>query len=581
MVKMMTKILEECEYFDVSEQSQKLLRVLSHTFASDMVLIRRGLYGWSVVAKSNESNSTSPFDGFEISGSENENSGFADAFPQLPGDINHMLEGLFSSSSGEPGLSRAFPIDQRTSFVATSSLGANGEFEIVGGFVPIDGTKLAERLLVTSVLSVQIDELQELHSQYSARLSSSFEELCFLRRLSGHIEYCVGNRPLSDMAQLVIGELRQILSVEYLCLIEASSDANSSHPRAGKFLAQDGQVPISEEFWRDALDEMSHNGCRTQVKNIKNSLHANGFRNTRQVRSFAITPLRKENQLFGWLLAVNKKVPHELSGVLLNSLGDDELGSMEASLLEVAARILGAHAANYQMFKSLEQLVVDVIRTLVNVVEAKDLYTSGHSNRVARIAHRLAEQLQIPSQDCTDIYTAGLLHDIGKIGVRDEVLNKPDTLTDAELEEIKQHPAIGARMLEQIKQLEKYLPGVLYHHESVDGSGYPCGLKGDQIPLMARVLAVADALDAMTSHRPYRQGMPIERAASILQAGAGQQWDATIVAAYVAAKDSIDPLCNSWVGSTADSGTDSMRSQAAVCLLPPPLLVIPGSSAMS
>ena len=168
----------------------------------------------------------------------------------------------------------------------------------------------------------------------------------------------------------------------------------------------------------DTLDGLCHQLDHTVVRNLQNSLYKNGFRDTRDVRSFAIAPIRKEDTLYGWLLAVNKKVPSEYLGVLLNSLGDDELGSMEASMLEVAARIIGAQAANHHMFKSLEQLVVDVIRTLVDVVEAKDRYTSGHSSRVAQIARRLAEQLQLSKEECETIYTSGLLHDIGKIGAR-------------------------------------------------------------------------------------------------------------------------------------------------------------------
>jgi HD-GYP domain-containing protein (c-di-GMP phosphodiesterase class II) len=534
----------------ISQQSQALLKVLSSTFGINMCLLRKGTSGWQSVYQfgiignekpSDFSGTNEPLDG-ELSDSQ--------WHLKLPTSLCTFLDALVESAPSDSEEPRVISVEKHSCFVAARSAGEQGEVEVVGGIVPMDGLRLTERLLRLSVQSIEIDEMRELNSQYATRLSSSFEELCFLQRLSQTIEYCVGNRSLAEVAPMVLSEMRQIVGVEAMCLIEAFPAGNTWPSHAGKFLAIEGELPVGQEFWLDAIDGLSHQTTHAIVRNLQNSLYKNGFRDTQEVRSFALVPIRKEEQLYGWLLAINKKVPRDSVGVLLNSLGDDELGSMEASMLEVAARIIGAQAANHQLFKALEQLVVDVIRILVNVVEAKDPYTSGHSNRVAQIARRLAEQLELSEEECETIYTSGLLHDIGKIGIPDEVLKKPGKLTDAEFEEIKQHPQIGVRLLEKIAPLEKYLPGVLSHHESVDGTGYPHGLRGDQIPLMARILSVADALDAMTSHRPYRQGMPVEKAAAILQSGAGQQWDSNVVSAYFAATDSINPHCNSWCAQT-------------------------------
>jgi HD-GYP domain-containing protein (c-di-GMP phosphodiesterase class II) len=132
-----------------------------------------------------------------------------------------------------------------------------------------------------------------------------------------------------------------------------------------------------------------------------------------------------------------------------------------------------------------------------------------------------------------------LLHDVGKIGVSDSTLRKPDKLTDEEFAEIKRHPDEGWAILRDLEQLSYVLPGVLHHHERVSGGGYPDGLTGDSIPLDARIMAVADAYDAMTSDRAYRGGMPHERAIEILRQGAGTQWDADVVAAFLSVIEDI------------------------------------------
>ena len=142
------------------------------------------------------------------------------------------------------------------------------------------------------------------------------------------------------------------------------------------------------------------------------------------------------------------------------------------------------------------------MRALTSAIDAKDPYTCGHSDRVARIAVRLAKELGCDAEMLHTLYMAGLLHDIGKIGIDDAVLRKPGKLTEAEFEHIKQHPELGYRILADIKQLADVLPAVLHHHEQWDGKGYPFKLAGDQIPLIARIVAVADAYDAMTQRPP-------------------------------------------------------------------------------
>ncbi len=229
---------------------------------------------------------------------------------------------------------------------------------------------------------------------------------------------------------------------------------------------------------------------------------------------------------FGWLVAFN----HVRRG---------EFGSVEASLLSSVATILGIHNSNVNLYQQQRETFAGIVRALTAAIDAKDPYTCGHSERVARIAVRLAEEIGCERKQIDTIYLSGLLHDVGKIGVDDNVLRKPGKLTEAEYEHIKTHAEIGYKILCDIKQLDEVLPVVLHHHEQWDGKGYPRGLSGENIPLLARIVAVADSFDAMGSDRPYRQGMAEAKLDGILHDGAGKQWDASVVAAFFRARDEI------------------------------------------
>ena len=180
----------------------------------------------------------------------------------------------------------------------------------------------------------------------------------------------------------------------------------------------------------------------------------------------------------------------------------------------------------------LRLLFLNTIQSLVHTLEAKDTYTEGHSRRVAEISLCIAERLSFSSEELEKLHLAGILHDIGKIGVREECLNKPGTLTDEEYEEIKQHPLISERILKPLEELHGILDDIRHHHERYDGYGYPHGLKGETIPLGSRILAVADSYDAMTSDRPYRPALSSEKALKELEVNAGKQFDPKLVQVF-------------------------------------------------
>jgi putative nucleotidyltransferase with HDIG domain len=178
---------------------------------------------------------------------------------------------------------------------------------------------------------------------------------------------------------------------------------------------------------------------------------------------------------------------------------------------------------------------VQTIRALAEAVDAKDAYTRGHSERVGVYASKLGRELGLPRELIERIYISGLLHDVGKIGIPDRIITKPDRLTPEEYEEIKRHPEIGARILQPVAFLADVVPCVRHHHEWYDGSsgGYPSRLVGDQIPLPSRIILVSDTLEAMTSDRPYRKGMPLERVVAELRRFSGTQFDPQCVEAML------------------------------------------------
>lgn len=176
----------------------------------------------------------------------------------------------------------------------------------------------------------------------------------------------------------------------------------------------------------------------------------------------------------------------------------------------------------------LERLTFEMMYALSETIDAKDRYTSGHSARVARYSKMLAQKKGLPPEKCQQIFMMGLLHDIGKVGVPTEILNKPGRLTDQEFAQIKAHPAIGSSILEKVSLLPELRTGARWHHERVDGRGYPDGLSGEQIPLEAKIIAVADAYDAMTSCRSYRQQMEQAAVREQIEKGIGSQFDKEI-----------------------------------------------------
>ena len=221
-----------------------------------------------------------------------------------------------------------------------------------------------------------------------------------------------------------------------------------------------------------------------------------------------------------------------LGAVLLNHAGPLRFRSEQVAGLQMLATLAGVAILEDRHRIQMEDLFMSVIVSLTMAIEAKDPYTEGHSVRVAAYSEAIGKQLGLPPAKLDMIHRSCLVHDIGKIAVGENILGKRTELDVSEREKMDMHPLIGESILRPVAMLHPLLPGVRSHHEHWDGTGYPDGMKGEEIPIEARIMAVADAFDAMTSQRPYRNPLPEEDALAELKRNAGTHFDPRVVAAF-------------------------------------------------
>lgn len=251
--------------------------------------------------------------------------------------------------------------------------------------------------------------------------------------------------------------------------------------------------------------------------------------------ALAVAVIYGESAVNTWRYDFQWLIPNYYAlGVLGFILAQIYASTGPASIILLVVPLLIARQT-FGVYMKLKSTYVDTVSALVQALEAKDPYTRGHSERVAQYADMIARELKLPDEKIEILRYAALLHDIGKIGIARKVLNKPGRLTNDEFKRIKKHPEIGAGIIGDIDFLESAIPAVFYHHERLNGTGYAKGLSGERIPLLARIMTVADSFDAMTSTRSYRPAMSPAEAAAELVACSGSQFDGTIVEAFVAA----------------------------------------------
>ena len=396
---------------------------------------------------------------------------------------------------------------------------------------------------------VEITSLRSENDAFIRQVTNDFEELTFLRSMAELLDISELSFDFIAMAEAILPTLKPLLDTDSLVLVPAETKAGSrdeSDVRVGVPTIWAG-TRCADPATCQQLVERYRVRCEMQPvvqNNFGSTPAAEGFPG---IDSFIIVPIVDGTDSLGWLLALNRNnednIDVEQDSWKVSYL---EFGTHEATLMSSSAAILATHARNVELFREREELLISVVRAFVSAIEAKDEYTRGHSERVALYGKRLAEELGLGADYCERLYLTGLLHDVGKIGVRDAVLRKPGPLTDEEFEEIKQHPDKGWSILHDLEPLRYVLDGVLHHHENYDGRGYPDGLAEDKIPIDGRILAVVDAYDAMTSDRPYRAGLPQEKAQAILKDGAGTQWDPEMIEAFFRALPDIVDIKNTY-----------------------------------
>ncbi len=250
---------------------------------------------------------------------------------------------------------------------------------------------------------------------------------------------------------------------------------------------------------------------------------------TLAVRSAMCTPLMNRGKVLG--------IVYVDSTSEANLFSRDDLGLFSAIALKAGIAI-----DNARLYDDLRSLFYNTVETLVRTIQAKDQYTSGHSTRVSRYALLVADKLRLSTKDKHQLYLAAMLHDIGKIGVPDDLLQRPGKLSDDEMERVRNHVQLGASMIEMLGEMHPIVPLIRHHHESWDGTGYPDALKGEEIPLVSRIIAVADTYDAMTSDRPYRKRRSHREAIEEIKRTSGTKLDPRVAEAFLEVLREISPV---------------------------------------
>jgi len=359
-------------------------------------------------------------------------------------------------------------------------------------------------------------------------LSQTYEELVLLHKLSTNMKVTEVD---SNFLQMACDSLTEIVSVEGIAVLLEKAVDDQRH---WNIAAGSGLIDMDEQkaaILHSRLVDEINNGKEALLDSEVDSSFRYDWPS--QIKNIIAVPLfgkeQAESHFTGKGQACNSIMGFM---VAINRIGKQDFDSTDIKLFNSVAGGCAVFIENGRLFKDLKDLFIGSLKALTSSIDAKDAYTHGHSERVAFIsrwiAEHLSEQEHLEEEQIHKVYLAGLLHDIGKIGIEESVLRKNGKLTEEEFIRIKKHPSIGAGILREIQQMRDIVPGVLCHHERVDGKGYPNGLVGDKIPLTGKIVCLADSFDAMTSKRTYRNAMTVEQALAEIEKGLGTQFDEKI-----------------------------------------------------
>lgn len=361
------------------------------------------------------------------------------------------------------------------------------------------GRLLKKLYIEEATNNIHMERMSALY-QIGTSLSSSMDKQKTLRMVVRHAKSLLGAQNCSLMLINVETELLNIVVASGLSRsIIKNTKLKMGEGIAGK-TAQSGKPILLEKGYRAT-------GSHIEA-------------NVEEIPSAISVPIKIHNKVIG-VINVSK------------SIDGGNFTKEQKDLLVMFANQSAIAIENSRLIEELQELFVQSITALANAIDARDRYTRGHSQRVAVYSLEIAKKLNIPKEDRDMLQYAALLHDIGKINIRDSILNKPDKLSEEEFSEMQKHPEYGAKIMEPVKRFETLLPYMYHHHEKFAGEGYPFHLKGEQIPLIARIITVADSFDAITSDRPYRKGKPISYAIEELKRCSGTQFDPEVVNAFL------------------------------------------------
>jgi putative nucleotidyltransferase with HDIG domain len=376
------------------------------------------------------------------------------------------------------------------------------------------------------------------------RMASEYEKTMLLQKSQQHSERLQALIDLvrkisstldrDQILNLIIDQVRDLLKAEASSLFLLDDDSKDLVLYLSRDVHQTSLPPLHMPSDTGIIGHVIKTGEAIYLNDVEqDERHYDGIDQASgiQTKSLLAVPLRVPNVVLGRERGTSEA--RIIGGVeAINKIGEDFNENdiqLVSTFAEQAATVL--HIAD--LYSNADELFLNTIESLVAAIDAKDPYTEGHSQRVSGYSVAIATEAGLPPEMRHQIRIGALLHDIGKIGVPDNILTKDGRLTDEEFSEIKKHPTIGANIIRQVRHLQEELPALEQHHERIDGKGYPKGLPGDEISTIARIVAVADVFDAITSDRPYRPAIDIEEALDIMRMESGDHLDPKFVDAFI------------------------------------------------
>src|SRR4051812_8127204 len=360
--------------------------------------------------------------------------------------------------------------------------------------------------------SVKLNGLEREVDTLSGQLANTYEELSLIYQISSGMKV---NRGAADFFRQACQDVLEVLNVRGMGV--ALGDGIVNRPEPAIYGTMEAPPDVVERL---------HEQLMVTLRERKTSIIIHDLPSVKEfaflaphARQIIAVPMQRQEEVLGGWFALDK--------------AEGVFDSVDSKLLNSIANESAIYLENARLFDDVHGLMMGLLHSLTSAVDAKDAYTCGHSERVALVSRHLAAQAGLSDRDVEQVYMGGLLHDVGKIGVPEAVLQKTGRLTNEEFDQIKRHPAIGAKILQDVKQIREIIPGVLHHHERYDGKGYPANLAGHNIPLMGRIICLADCFDAMTSSRTYRKALPLEVALNEIRRCSGTQFDPALAEVFL------------------------------------------------